>query len=256
MEPTAPNGDNCVVRHSHDALRVLSRSYLFEGLSDETLAPLAAAATHRSLVRGEHLWQPGDPANEVYVVAEGELKAYLLASTGEELVHLMHGPGMTFGEPGYFSAERTRNLAGMAVMPAVVFRLDRRDLEPFMHRNPLVMHHALEGLAGFVRWYGGVVMALEMRPLRDRILHRLLDLVEGHTAAPGEAVTAPVSQATLAGMTGVSRENVNRALAAMMADGTIRREGSRYVLVNERRLRDEVARDWPVTSMRDSRRAE
>jgi CRP-like cAMP-binding protein len=244
------------VRPGHDALRALSRSYLFEGLSAEALAPLAAVATSRSMVRGEHLWYPGDPANELYVVVTGEVKDYLLSSSGDELVHLMHGPGMTLGEPGFFSVERTRSVADVAVTPAVVIRLDRRDLEPFMQRNPAVKDRALEGLAATVRWYGGVVMSLEMRPLRDRILLRLLDLVDGRTSTPGEAVTAPISQSTLAGMTGVSRENVNRALAALMSDGTIRREGSRYVLVDEPRLRAEVARDWPVLGLRDRRRTE
>jgi CRP/FNR family transcriptional regulator len=244
------------VRHGPDVLRALSRSYLFEGLGEPALAPLAAVATSRSLVRGEHLWQPGDPANELFVVVTGEVKDYLLASTGDELVHLMHGPGMTIGEPGYFSVERTRSVAGMAVTPAVVIRLDRRDLDPFMQRNPSVKDRALEGLAGTVRWYGSVVMSLEMRPLRDRILQRLLDLVETRDAATGEAVTASVAQSTLAGMTGVSRENVNRALAALMGDGTIRREGSRYVLIDEPRLRAEIGRDWPVLQLRDRRRAD
>ena len=244
------------MRHGHDALRVLSRSYLFEGLSAETLAPLAAVATSRSLVRGEHLWHPDDPANELYVVASGEMKSYLSGPNGEELVHLLHGPGMTVGEPGYFSVERMRSVANVATAPAVVIRLDRRDLDPFMHRNTSTLDRALEGLAGIARWYGNRVMALELRPLRDRILLWLLDLVESSASGDGRAVTAAVSQTTLAAMTGVSRENVNRALAGLMADGTLRREGNRYVLVDEQRLRAEVARDWPVPWSRDRRRAE
>jgi DNA-binding GntR family transcriptional regulator len=52
-------------------------------------------------------------------------------------------------------------------------------------------------------------------------------------------------------MTGVSRENVNRALAVLVRDGVIRREGSRYVLVDEQRLRRQVSRDWPVLPRRD-----
>ena len=53
---------------------------------------------------------------------------------------------------------------------------------------------------------------------------------------------------------GVSRENVNRALAVLTAGGAIRREGNRYVLVDEARLRREVAGDWPVLARRDRRR--
>lgn len=242
------------MRQGPDVLRALSRSYLFEGLSDEVLAPLASVATSRELVRGEHLWRPGDPANELYVAVSGETKSYLSGPDGEELVHLLHGPGMTFGEPGYFSVERTRAVANLATASTVVIRLDRRELDPFMHRNTSTLDRALEGLAGIARWYGGRVMALELQPLRDRILLWLLDLVESPESGDGRATTAAVSQATLAAMTGVSRENVNRALASLMAEGTLRREGNRYVLVDERRLRAELARDWPVLWSRDKRR--
>ena len=31
----------------------------------------------------------------------------------------MHGPGMTFGEPGYFAVERTRIVDVIAVEPSV-----------------------------------------------------------------------------------------------------------------------------------------
>jgi DNA-binding GntR family transcriptional regulator len=54
-------------------------------------------------------------------------------------------------------------------------------------------------------------------------------------------------------MIGVSRENVNRALAALATDGSIRQEGGRYVLIDEDRLRREIARDWPLAGRRDRR---
>ena len=243
------------MRQQRDMLGGLARSYLLVGLGREELEPLAAVATTRSLVRGEYLWRLGDPANELYVVANGELKGFLSGPNGEELVHLLHGPGMTLGEPGYFSIERTRSIAEMAIAPAEVIRLDRHDLDPFLREHPSVKDRALEGLAGMLRWYGSVVMGMGARPLRDRVLLRLLDLADDQ-AGPGEVITTAISQSTLAAMTGVSRENVNRALAALMAEGTIRREGSRYVLLDEVRLRAEVARDWPVLRTIDRRQPE
>ena len=42
---------------SSDILAGLARSYLFEDLDQEDLAPLAAAVTTRHLARGESLWQ-------------------------------------------------------------------------------------------------------------------------------------------------------------------------------------------------------
>ena len=54
-------------------------------------------------------------------------------------------------------------------------------------------------------------------------------------------------------MIGVSRENVNRALAALALDGSVRLENGRYVLIDEERLRREVAQGWPLAARRDRR---
>jgi DNA-binding GntR family transcriptional regulator len=56
-------------------------------------------------------------------------------------------------------------------------------------------------------------------------------------------------------MVGVSRENVNRALAVLMASGAVRQERGRYVLVEEAQLRQRVVDGvGPVAGRRDHRR--
>jgi FAD/FMN-containing dehydrogenase len=47
----------------------LARSYLFEDLSSEQLAPLAATAATRTLVRGEYTWHVADPAEDATHIA-------------------------------------------------------------------------------------------------------------------------------------------------------------------------------------------
>jgi CRP/FNR family transcriptional regulator len=243
------------VRLGRDEIEAgLARSYLFIGLTSAELAPLVATATSRHVVRGESVWQAGDRADELYIVYRGEIKACVLSADGDEVVHVLHGPGMTIGEPGFFSVERDRSVANVAVTPAVLIRLDRRDLEPFLHQHPRVVFRALEGMAATVRWAGSVMASLGTRPLTERLVLRLLELADSvRDQEPGAPATPAVSQSTLAGMTGVSREHVNRALATLMAEGAIRREGSRYVLLDEERLRRHVARDWPVLSRLDRR---
>jgi len=53
---------------AEERLAGLSQSYLFEGWALEELRPLAAVATTRELVRGEHVWHASDHAAELYVV--------------------------------------------------------------------------------------------------------------------------------------------------------------------------------------------
>ena len=170
------------------------------------------------------------------------------------MIHFVHGPGMTLGEPGFFAVERTRIVEVVAVEASTVIRLDRRDLVPFMAQYPQVKDRILEALASNTRWQTTMISSAARRPLIDRLLLRLLELAESSPErTSGEAITPKISQSTLAAMVGVSRENVNRALSALTSDGSIRQEGGRYVLVDEERLRREVARDWPLAGRRDRR---
>ncbi|MDQ6720986.1 MAG: Crp/Fnr family transcriptional regulator [Candidatus Dormibacteraeota bacterium] len=241
-------------RSVHDVLAGLRKSYLFEDLTADEIGPLAATATTRALVRGERLCHLGDPADEIWVVLSGEVKDSVVDAEGFEVIHFIHGPGMTLGEPGFFSVERTRIVEVIAVEPSRVIRLDRRDLVPFMSQHPQVKDRVLETLASNTRWQTTMISSTARHPLTDRLILRLLELAESSPERnSGLAITPKISQSTLAAMVGVSRENVNRALSALTVDGSIRQERGRYVLVDEERLRRAVARDWPLAARRDRR---
>ena len=242
------------MRERYDVAGGLARSYLFEALTIQELEPLAAVVTTRQLVRGEVLFRAGDPADEIYVVLGGEVKDSVVDVAGEEVVHFLHGPGMTVGEPGFFAVDHRRVVEVVAVAPSVVIRLGRREFEPFMTRYPSIKDRVLEKLASNSRWQTTMISSLMNRSLTDRLVLRLLELVDSSPErGPGLSTTPKISQSTLAAMVGVSRENVNRALSALAAEGSIRREQGRYVLVDEERLRREVARDWPLAARRERR---
>ncbi|MDQ6936153.1 MAG: Crp/Fnr family transcriptional regulator [Actinomycetota bacterium] len=242
------------MRRPYDVAGGLAQSYLFEGLTTEELEPLVAVVTTRLLVRGETLLRVGGTADEIYVVLSGEVKDSVVDAAGNEVVHFLHGPGMTFGEPAFFAVDRRRVLEVVAVAPSVVIRLGRRELEPFMARHPSIKDRALEKLASNTRWQTTMISSLLSRSLTDRLVLRLLELVDSSPERrAGLSTTPKISQSTLAAMVGVSRENVNRALSALAAQGAIRQENGRYVLVDEERLRRELARDWPLAARRDRR---
>src|SRR4051794_40356613 len=231
----------------------LAGQYLFAGLPIEQLSPLATVATTRRLDRGEVLIRVGDRADELYVVAAGEVKDTVADADGNEVVHFLHGPGMTFGEPGFFAVDHRRIVEVAATAPSVVVRLDRRDLVPFMARHPSTKDRGVEKLASNERWQTTMISSLATKPLRDRLVLRLLELVDSNAAREdGLAVTPKVSQSTLAAMVGVSRENLNRAMSTLVAGGLIRQEKGRYVLLDETRLRRQVVQGGgPMAPRRD-----
>jgi CRP-like cAMP-binding protein len=244
-----------MVAEDVDAFAALRQSFLFADVDDEELTQLARSAVVRAMVRGETLHRPGDPADELFILVSGEVKEYVVTLDGEEIVHFLRGAGMTFGEPGYFAVERNRVVHSMAIRPTVVLVLKREHLEPLMERHPAIKDRALENLASHMRWYGSLVSTLVSRPLEERLLVRLLELADStRHEASGPLSTPDVSQSMLAAMLGVTRENVNRALASLVSGGWIERIGGRYVFLDEARARQAVARDLPITARPDRRR--
>jgi len=230
----------------------LLRSYLFEGMTAEQVEPLACVSTTKRLVRGEYVWHAGDLANELFVVLSGEVKDCIVDINGHEVIHFTHGPGMTLGEPGFFSQERYRILDSIAMMPTTVIRLARADLCPFLERHGVVKDRIMEALASDLRWQTNLLTSVLTRPLAERLVLLLMERIDSSPERQsGQAVTPRITQSTLAAMIGVSRENVNRALSALALDGSIRMDGGRYVLADEKRLRREVAQGWPVGRRRD-----
>jgi CRP-like cAMP-binding protein len=139
-------------------------------------------------------------------------------------------------------------------VPTEVVCLHRRHLDAVFADHPVLKDRVLERLASNARLQANMFAALATRPLADRLVLRLLELVESNRGTgDGPARTPNISQATLAAMVGVSRENVNRALSALVTEGLIRRDGGGYVLVDEAALRDAVARDFSPAQPRDIR---
>jgi CRP-like cAMP-binding protein len=237
-----------------DRVSLLLGTYLFEELSPAEVEPLARSARIRHTVRGEYVHHVGDPADEVYLVASGQLKDSIVTEDGDEVVHSFFGPGMLIGEPGFFATERNRVMAVVAVEPTTLLVLGRDSLEPFLRRHPNVVTRALEGLASVARNQTLLIAMLSRRTLPERLLFRLVELAETNARRDdGAGVTPKISQATLAAMVGVTRENVNRALSAMAADGVIRIEDGSYVLPDFERLRAEISNGSPLLIRRNRR---
>ncbi len=229
-----------------DRVLLLLGTTLFGDLSPAEVEPLARAATIRRAVRGEHIFDIGDPADAVYIVASGQLRDAIYSDDGGEITHSLWRPGELLGEVGFFARHHKRVMTLIALEPATLLVIGREPLMTFLSRYPAVSLKLLERVASTSQWQTGMFLTLARRPLADRVVLRLLDLAES-TGVTDERVarTPHLSQSTLAAMVGASRENVNRALAALTADGTIRIEAGRFVIEEPDRVRRRIVADEP-----------
>jgi CRP-like cAMP-binding protein len=108
----------------------LSAFPLFDGLSEEDLAPIAAAASEVDAAEGEALATEGDFGYALYAIESGTAD---VTADGEHLRSL--GPGDVFGEIAIISSGR-RTASVTATSPMRLIAFFKRDVWALEKRSP------------------------------------------------------------------------------------------------------------------------
>lgn len=228
-------------------MRVLLSTYLFQDLTPAELEPLVKALHSREYLRGEYVFRAGDAADFLYILAAGQIKYSMTTAEGAEWVLEILTPGAVFGEPGLFAPERTRIVDALAMQRSSVLPIGRGRLIDFMQEHRPAMMRMLEGLATEGRLTIETVTEIGYLQILERVERKLLELASTHGQPRedgGIEIALSVSQATLAGLVGATRENVNRALSVLVSDGRVQLVKGRFVIADLTALRRNADRGW------------
>lgn len=210
----------------------LLQTTVFGDLPRERIAALLPAVRTLALARGQLAFAQGEPADALFVVADGQLKQYTTGRDGAELIFTLALPGDLFGQVGVFDPSGLRSASAEAMVPSEVLKIDRGRLLEFFTHNPIAMRRMFEHLGALTRGVGQALFGVAHEEIRARVAQALLRLAVEHSEASGQGLRIPVklSQATLGSIVGASRENVNRALASLLAAGDVSHQEGFYVV--------------------------
>jgi CRP-like cAMP-binding protein len=218
--------------HDHTAHRdVLARTDFFADADVETLDTLAAAGTDRQLVRGDTLFDEGDPPDALFVVTRGRV-AIAIANPidrRESVVALME-PGDLFGELGMLD-DRPRSAMARALEPSTVLNVPYAPVLEMFERHPKLLWNVTRLLAQRLRAMDEALADSVFLDVTGRTAKRLLELADG-----SDQFTLPVTQEELAGMVGASRERVNKAIASFIRLGWLEQRDRQYTITQRDRL--------------------
>jgi CRP-like cAMP-binding protein len=163
---------------------------------------------------GREIIRQGDPYPDAWVVRRGALLMETIDVEGHRLVLDVLGPGDLVGGPTGWTADasiRALVTSGLFAAGSVALR---------------------DGLARRARRASWLASSIAWDRIADRLLARLDDLAErfGRTVPGGRRLELPLTQEHLAGLTGATRESVNRALGELAGTGRIERTGGRYIV--------------------------
>lgn len=115
---------------------LLRRAMPFQMVSDELLHDIAALATSRSYARGDMIYDVGDVADDIQIVASGSVQHLLHASAeGVEVEKVMHS-GDVFGWAAVLEGERGRLAKTVCLERTEVIRINGEALMALIRRTP------------------------------------------------------------------------------------------------------------------------
>jgi CRP/FNR family transcriptional regulator len=218
----------------------LKGSKLFGSLEHEELDELEIATRWQKLRRGRVLWLSDQAPASLVMVKQGRIKLYRLSGKGKELVLDILGPEDVFGEMNLVDDNPPRALAE-ALEDSLVAVVPGKALHRCFERRPDFFMRVSHLMAARYQRLEDRLVELAFESTMTRMARLLLRLSHEHGVRDRRGVFIPIklSQATLGGILGVSREAANMTLSKLRERGVLTLE-NRHLIVHPQNLMEEL----------------
>ena len=205
-------------------MRILAQIPLFAGLSEEELDDIDQKVVALSWTEGDRLYTAGEPAEYLYVIAAGHVKAVQSTGNGQEIIVDVRGPGDFFGgysvvgEPAY--AETVE-----ALVTTCALRMDSQYFRELLLKFPQLALRALDDVTALLGGARSIANQQATSTVTQRVATTLLQLADkfGQHGGSGDGtlIQLPLSRADLAAMAGSTPESVSRTMSRLRKDGIV-----------------------------------
>jgi CRP-like cAMP-binding protein len=202
----------------------LLRSPLFQKVPDDLLAALVEITYTRQLPDRTRLHAKGDPADGMYAVVKGCIRASSSTADGREALLALFDEGCWFGESSLLDG-LPRAFNADAQGDSEVLVIPRDHLNSLLDARPELYRYIIPFLCQRIRLStllleGNALLSLEER-LASRLLLLAQNALQGGTDKPRHTLT--LSQENLSQMLGTSRQSINKVLKDWETNGWIER---------------------------------
>lgn len=217
------------------AIAALSRVKHFTELPPPTREAIARVATPCHFDGGRVIFLEGEPAEALYILESGWVKATRISPEGREQVVLVVRPGDIFGDIAVYT---DTNYPGTTVALEAVdlWRVEKAAVLALLARYPELAMAMIRRLGERVLYYVELVEDLSLRSVEARLASTLLKhicLCEGKCVVP-RRTWATFDE--MAARLGTVRDVLSRALKTLEEQGALRVEKHEIVILDPERL--------------------
>lgn len=214
---------------------ILAKLPLFQQLSEDEIAGLAAGTREIRLSRGQILFQKGRLLDGFYVVVRGQIKLAFSSPQGNEKVVSIVEPGQSFGEAMMFM-EKPSPVFTQALENSRLLYIAKHSLFAAIDRDSAFARRMLAGLS--IRLHGLIedVENYSLRSSTQRLIGFLLQLAEAPPAGGPVAFDLPASKHVIASRLNLTPETLSRILHGLAEAGLVEVKGRSITVLDIDRL--------------------
>jgi CRP-like cAMP-binding protein len=190
---------------------------------------LRRAGRRRRFERGEVVFHRDDPGDSLHRVESGRFAARIITPLGDSATVSLHGPGDVFGLLAVIGPSGRRTATVVALERAETLAIPRSAFLQLRAAHPAIRDAVEEVLAAQVAATTDRLVEALYTPVALRVRAHLIQLAALYGDLAADEVTIPLSQEHLAGLSGTTRETVNRVLKQEQERGAVRLSRGRIV---------------------------
>ena len=207
---------------------------MLQGVPAAEVRAFLAMARRRRFGREEVVFHQRDTADSVHLVTKGHFALRVVSTLGQSAMLAVRGPGDTFGEFALLASGTRRAVTVAALERGETLAVDRAAFRDLARRHPQLTDVLVALLAERLRYSDERIVAAHFLDADARVRWAILQLVPIYR--DGEGVVIPLTQESLAELSGTARGTVNRVLRHEQERGAVLLERGRVVVLDTDRL--------------------
>jgi CRP/FNR family transcriptional regulator, cyclic AMP receptor protein len=212
---------------------------VLENLNQQIIDRFVALGHPRAFKRGEIVLRRGDPGTSMIFLMAGRVEVSLHTVFGTKSILATYGPGAILGDIACLDG-RDRSADVIALEPLETIVVTRPDVMRLLANDGETARVVIEALCQKLRNTTDVFELRVLATAKARLASALLRLMDDDDQ---DVTRIRVSQSWLGNYSGLTRENVNRQLAAWAKEGIARFEQGEVVIKDKDRLMHDAFND-------------
>ncbi len=224
----------------------LSEVEIFQDLSPQEMADLAAAAPMRTVPAGTLLWSPHHPHTVLFIVKAGSVCLYRLSPEGRRLTLAVLGPGALFGEMELVG-QRMGDGFAEALEPSVLCLMSEQDVRSMLLADSRITSRIICGLGRRLADVEQRLADTVLKPAPQRLAAVLCQLAEAAPETGLLSYRGPEIRLTheqIADLVGTTRATTTKLLGDLSDAGLVRLRRGGLVVLDRDRLRAAADHGW------------